>query len=145
MSDTEQVTISEAESTEELVDPKREAYCTGLEALAAFLRANTEVPLPEQAEFIQYIWQKERFVHLIKMLHGKLDKKYSEYYATVSKAFGPITFGYRISRESVCERKVIGVKKVEAREAYIVPAEPAHEEEVVSWECSPILASDEDE
>lgn len=57
---------------------------------------------------------------------------------TLSRLFGVEEAGVRIdfdfTRAQVCERKVVGVK--------VVPATivPEHEEEIVQWECLPLLA-----
>jgi hypothetical protein len=50
-----------------------------------------------------------------------------------------IRLEFSCAREEVCIRKVVGTKTVPAR---VVPerVEPEHEEEIVEWECKPILA-----
>ncbi len=122
---------------------KREEYCVGLESLAAFLRANPDFKLPDNKEFIEYSWDKNYMIELAHKL-GHCDKKYSEYYLTLSKSFGSIIYGARIARETVCERKVVGKKTLPGREAYMVPAEPEQEVDVVEWDCTPLLKATED-
>lgn len=121
---------------------KREEYCAGLEALAQFLRTRPELTLPSQTSFVEYTWHKETLIAFAKRL-GHADKEYNEYYAIVCKNFGPIKYGMQIARENVCERRVVGKKTVPFREAYLVQAEPEHEEDVVEWDCKPLLAEDE--
>ncbi len=43
-------------------------------------------------------------------------------------------------REQICERKVIGKKRVPEKH---IPAQviPEHEEEIVEWECRPVLSA----
>lgn len=118
---------------------EREAYCTGLEALASFLRENPEQMLPEQRTFHIYLWGKQDFATQMKKL-GTCKKIYTEYSMTVAKDFGPISYGFYISRDTVCERKVVGKKIVPFQEARLIPAEPEHEEDIVEWQCDSILA-----
>lgn len=138
-----QAEVKEGVSLIEKEQLQREEYCAGLEALAQFLRTNPQCKLPEQVNFIEYTWHKERVVEFAKTA-GHVEKDYGEYYVAVLKHFGPINYGVRISRENVCERVVVGTKTIPGREAYIVPAEPAHEEEIVKWECTPLLALGEE-
>lgn len=40
-----------------------------------------------------------------------------------------------IAHEKVCERVVVGTKKVAFQQAYFISAVPEHEEEIVEWKC----------
>lgn len=48
-------------------------------------------------------------------------------------------FKVNCKREQICERKVIGTRHVPEK---IIPAQviPAHSEDIVEWDCKPILA-----
>jgi hypothetical protein len=69
------------------------------------------------------------------------NKRFSDHYFEVSKWFGTIKIEFAVSRDAVCERKVVGTRTVEvpAREAY------TRTEDVVEWECKPLLASDNED
>ena len=129
---------------EEIAAKKREEYCAGLEALAQYLRTNPEVVLPDTKEFLNCLYDKTSFVQAVKSL-GHCEKEYTNWTVKVFKQFGPLKYGVYTSRETVCEKKVVGKKIVPFREAYLVQAEPEHEEDIVEWECHPILASDSTE
>lgn len=115
----------------------RAAYITGLRELASMLETHSELPLPSD-NFIRYCWSDEEFTPAVKAL-GSCNKEYSEYYATVSRMFGPIKYGVQISREKVCTRRVVGTKKEPERyiPGYTVPE---REVEIVEWDCHPLLA-----
>lgn len=115
----------------------RAAYTAGLRELATFLEQHPEAPLPSDT-LIVYLWGEESFKPAVKAL-GACEKKYSEYYVTVSRNFGPIKYGVQTSRETVCTKRVVGKKLVPER---LVPSyyEPEHEEEIVEWDCHPLLA-----
>ena len=131
-------TESIVNSAEDTVMRKRREYCEGLQALAQLLSEHPELDLPDQATFHIYVWGKGDFVDKLKKL-GACRKIYTEYSVTIAKEFGPISYGYYINRDAVCERKVVGKKAIPAREAYIVPAQAASEEDIVQWECGSVL------
>lgn len=115
----------------------RAAYTAGLRELATFLEQHPEAPLPTE-KMVVYQWGNESFLPAVKAL-GACKKKYSGYYATVSRMFGPIEYGVQISRENVCSKRVVGVRTEPERyvPGYTIPAS---EVEVVEWDCHPLLA-----
>lgn len=127
---------------EKLIADSREEYLTGLESLAQFLLSHPKLPLPPK-DFIDYIWSKDALVEFAKGLEHA-DKEYEDNYVTVSKSFGPIKYGRKIPREKVCESRVVGKKTVPFRDAYLIPATPEHEEDVIEWDCKPLLDTDEE-
>ena len=67
------------------------------------------------------------------------EKEYTEDYFSLIRSFGPHTLSYFTSRSAVCTAKVVGKKMVEARPSSYFPEVPAHEEDIIEWECSPLL------
>lgn len=116
-----------------------EALIQGLEELARFLRHSPDFPT-----ITSHLWasfwfsNKIDLVNATKLLHHT-KKEYNGGVFNVVRKFGPgnqVQIRLAIAREHVCEKKVVGVKKVEA---YTIAA---HEEEVVEWKCSePLLAA----
>jgi hypothetical protein len=50
---------------------------------------------------------------------------------------------FSVDREAVCQRKVVGTRTIPEQ---VIPSEyvaerviPAHEEEIVVWDCEPVL------
>ena len=123
-------------------DEHRLSYIAGLHQLAIVLEQNPKLSLPS-TEFFQYTWDKDKIQSFPRLIGGRVEKEYSDYEATVYKLFGPIKYGLRIARENVCERKVVGKRFVPATEAYMIPAQPAHEEDVIEWDCKPITTTTE--
>jgi hypothetical protein len=122
---------------------ERKAYLNGFKKMIEFLEDHPDLPISSSyCSFLSYQWDKDELTRLVKLL-GSCDKEYSEHYFTISKSFGPIKYGFQTSREKVCERIVIGKKIVPARPAQLIPEEPAHEEDIVKWECKSILEATE--
>lgn len=60
---------------------------------------------------------------------GKAEKNWSEGWLDIRKDFGCIELEFTISRESVCERKVVGFKDIPER---VIEAQ---RQEIIEWEC----------
>ncbi len=58
---------------------------------------------------------------------------------------GPIKLQWYTQRENVCTKRVVGTKIVPERyvEGTASYVEPEHEEEIVEWDCSSVLAPEE--
>ncbi len=117
---------------------ERESKIAGLRQLADFLESNPTAPMPYISDFSVYLYEKADLIGLTKGL-GKFDKKYSEWYLSLVKEFGPIKYQLHIGREQICEKKQVGVKKVPAQKRQIIKAQKAHEEPIYEWQCSSLL------
>ena len=114
----------------------------GLRQLAAFLDDN-----PELAEALGpptlYLWAaSEARFRANNALLGTFTKGSGGSYLNATKAFGPVTVESTIQQANICEKKVVGTRKV----MQYVPVDPnSHveyhnvevEEEVTEWVCPP--------
>ena len=71
---------------------------------------------------------------------GSIKKESSEVAQTVSRSFGKIKLSIHTSRAAVCERRVIGVEKVQVPDPTAPTVEV--EREIVEWVCAPILPAE---
>lgn len=122
---------------------KREDFVRDLRALADFYEQNLLVPVPtNEAQFNAWLHGDDAAEKLAEIARtiGPVEKHYFGQYFTLRKCFGAVQLDFNTLREQVCQRKVVGTKHVE--EEVI----PAHEEEIVEWDCSePILAKGKEE
>jgi len=128
---------------------ERKDYTDSLRKIADLFE-NNDIPLPHDAELFRLFTahNKQDAVKVIKAL-GHCKKEYDKAFQgsfELVKKIGSIEFRAVFSRESICERRVVGKKEVPAR---LIPARkeeyiPAHEEEVYEWHCfEPILGQEE--
>ena len=122
----------------------REQWLSGLEELVKLLRDKPELPLPETLYLYSYQCEhnnsdvKAKMATIAKAF-VPCEKEYSENDFLLVRSFGPHTLRYYSTRSVVCTAKVVGKKMVEARPSSYYPEVPAHEEDVIEWECSPLL------
>lgn len=136
----EQEQDAAAPSVKELA--ARAEYIAGLRALATWLEENPKVEIPF-GDFAVYATDtKENAAETLRAM-GKAKKIYSNSTFQLQKQFNSqVYISYCFLRETVCEKRVVGKKWVEDN---YVPATfvAAHEEEVVEWDCKPLLKEDE--
>ena len=115
----------------------RRAYADGLRAIAAWFETHPEVPLPDsQRVDVASLNTKEEAASVARAL-GACDKIYDGTLFRLERRFGGTTLRFLFWRDQVCERRVVSTKQVPARLV------PAHTEEIVEWDCHPLLASDQ--
>lgn len=124
-------------------------YANALRALAAFVESHPEVE-PPSVPFPDVYGVDIASFKLLALSHGvKKEKNYYEDrfylriyipYMNADNEERTLMIDYNGAREEVCKRVVTGTRRVEER---YVPGslEPAHEEDIVEWECAPILAT----
>ena len=113
-------------------------FADGLRAMADWYEAHPEVPPPLYPEFLHAsVETKEEAVTIAEALKP-CAKQYNGGLFELHRLFGPIRLKFLFWREVVCERHVVGVKDVP--EATV----PAHAEEIVEWDCHPLLKPDAD-
>lgn len=126
----------------------RDELVEGLRSLADFIEERgLELPIDspsvELSEWLydDYYGRKKRTArdkirHVAKII-GRAEKSF-DYRFDLTRKFGPfVSLEFSVSRETVCERRVIGKKTVPAQ----VHSSPERVEDVVEWICvDPILA-----
>ncbi len=131
----------------------REDVISGLRELADWLEANPNVP-------INILYGSASVVHTNAIGYGafggretmmalaRMPGKWRKVsYGPKDSAFrlvrdfgnGAVEYQVYVPRVQVCTKKVVGIKNVEEETV------PAHDEEVVEWECSPILVAVKEE
>ena len=70
---------------------------------------------------------------------GSCSKDFSKDVVAIARDFGGCTLRFVLWRSAVCERRVVGTREVPER------VTPAHVEEIIEWDCHPILAAEEPE
>jgi len=113
-------------------------YAEGLRNLAGWIEAHPSIPLPEPMLSVWSANTKDDAVACLRAL-GNAKKQYEEQLFYISGEFGPLTLRFVFERNAVCTRKVVGTKRVEA------VFHPAHEEEIVEWDCEESLLRPESE
>lgn len=145
------------------IDP-REAYCAGLEQLAAILRANPDVPLPTTGgKYSPVNWlvfnygdrnedfgvQKATAARIARALPGTVHKQELGELFRFDAQLGGLHVQVIVDRAAVCERIVTGhevvTKKVPdpaalAALAAVPQVEVTETVETVEWVCAPLLA-----
>lgn len=77
-----------------------------------------------------FVHDRQQFLKIAQE-HGYVEKDFTESFAILSiKLADDFEVSFSIYREAVCERKVVG-KRIED-----------HEEDIVEWECHPLLKGD---
>jgi hypothetical protein len=141
---SEQETYEQAELRRQA--EARAAWIQGLRDIADLFESKTEIPLPYNQWYNVWISSnddtKEKMATIAKAL-APCKKEYEGTDFSISRQFGPHHLSFNTSRDNVCERVVTGKQMVEARPSVYYPEVPAHEEDVVEWVCSPLLAASE--
>ncbi len=110
-------------------------YAHSLRLLASFYDRHPDLPCPGANFSVYPSGGRAKAVEIARDL-GDVKKLYEDFLFTLKKTIGLISLNFKFSRQEVCERKVIGKKHVEA-----VTYEE-HEEDIVEWECHPLLKVD---
>jgi hypothetical protein len=99
------------------------------EALKTLEDLDIEGEINSAGELVYWTSDRQEAKRVIKDLGGKWTKEYSAFCVIFTQKLAFTTFKLYVSRSSVCERVVTGKR--------LVPEQilPAHEEEIVEWEC----------
>lgn len=116
------------------MDQSRSKYVEGLRSLADFLAEHPDVPTPNDC--LGVVTDKAGAVAWARA-YPKVEKDWlSNYLILRGMEFGGLHVEVYTERQAVCRRIVKGTRQVPER---IVPA---HEEDIVEWECDePLLAA----
>lgn len=110
----------------------------GLRQLADFLEATPDALL-DFAPTIAFYGATPEAIRALARSGGKFDKQYVGGILEVSRSFeGGVKYEMNISREQVCTARVVGTREVERTD----PNAPkiTVTEDVVEWDCEPLLA-----
>lgn len=111
-----------------------------------FLEANPDLPLPYDVEFfgghIFLRHEEEDQQKQVLACLGSFKKEYDDdTFIAVKQVPDGNLLKFRFDRAKVCRRVVVGTKHIPE---VTIPARPAetiaaHDEEIVEWDCSPIV------
>jgi hypothetical protein len=133
--------------SEDLMLSEVQQFVKGLREMADFYEKYQGTPLPPT--FLRYlgIYGSASPAQLVQIAKAqgavKTEKEYSGDLFTLRKLFsGGLGLTFTLGREQVCTKRVTGTREVPET---IVPAQvvAAHTEEVVEWDCHPLLAPPE--
>lgn len=130
----------------------------GLEQLAAMLREHPELAEGLRSDpfegLLAYVGHLDDPIAMMGAFaragashRAKVTKNYNDRWGAVDITFGPVGLHVYADRDQVCERVVVGTetvtKKVKdpAKLAEVPEVEITEEQEIVRWECKPLLAS----
>jgi|SRR5215469_6219335 len=117
---------------------------SSLRQLADWYEAHPELPVPyelEQPMFVFLYHLDAEQVRKVLREIGEFKKVYAEPSPDdfdAHKSIGNLTLRFHARRETVCKPRVVGKRTIERQ---VIPERviEAHEEEVVEWDCEPIL------
>jgi hypothetical protein len=117
---------------------ERQDFIDGLRELANIYEQKPWLEVPYQSTMWIFTQDAPTFIQQIAAF-GSGAKKYSgediEFIPNVL-----LDLKVNCKREQICERKVVG-KKLVPEQYHPAHTTPAHEEEIVEWECRPVLAA----
>jgi len=115
-----------------------EEFTTGLRAMADWYEAHPEAPVPHDVTIRVSCKDTKEEVARVARLLGSAEKEFGASTFSLIKKFGPLGLAFLFWRATVCERRVVGTRTIPA-----VAAQPEREEEIVEWDCHPLLAEEE--
>lgn len=108
-------------------------YATALRAVADFFDTHPDCPVPTDPSISCSVSDtKEEAVRLARLLMP-CDKEWGPMLFSLIKNVGGIPLKFLFWRSAVCTRRVVGTREIPRREV------EAHTEEIVEWDCEPIL------
>lgn len=119
-------------------------YACGLRELADWIEAHPEVQLPEASVAVYAEDRKEIAAKIMRAL-SPCEKDYDGDMFHLKRKFGPIELRFVFLRDAVCTPRVVGKRMVKEHIRPGIPERviPAHEENVVEWDCEPTLGETE--
>lgn len=122
-------------------------FVKSLRLLADWYEQHPELPLPYELGNPMFVFlygkTEDRVKEILREI-GSFEKVFDEPSKgdfSAVKTIGEFKLKFHTSREMVCTPRVVGTRLVERE---VIPAQPkrvieAHEEEIVEWDCHPIL------
>ena len=116
-------------------------YANSLRQVADFYDSVSEdFPVPDGGLTKSYYFSSggtKELVRKIALGLGECQKDYTGNMFALIKDFNGLVLAFTFSRDTVCEKKVVGFKECEG---YTVPP---YKEEILEWECKSILSQEE--
>lgn len=115
-------------------------YAQCLRRIAVVYEDNPDIKQPYEgvdSPWWIFTWNAEDFARTV-LAFGKGNKRFGNDELLFIPDVG-LQLQMRCQRDQVCDRKVVGTRHVPEK---VIPAQviPAHEEDIVEWDCKPILA-----
>lgn len=128
-------TEAQQQTAEQSVEAERRAaFVRGLRELAECLERTPEIPVPYGTLLNCFVGSREHVAQIART--GPWQKRYVDTWFTLTRDFaGGVRLDVNVERVQVCERVVVGTETV--------PAQPAHEVEIVEWRCADSLLAPE--
>lgn len=115
-------------------EKRRSAFVRGLRELADAMEQNHAIPVPWGTQVNTFVDTREEAATVARA--GSWRKVYAGDWFSLRREFsGEVVLDVNIQRAQVCERVVVGTETV--------PAQPAHEVEIVEWRCADSLLAPE--
>lgn len=110
-------------------------YATSLRAIADWYETHPEIAVPPESINVGAVHTKDD-ARLVARAFGACRKEYDSTMFVLSRVFGAVNLRFLFWRSEVCTRRVIGTQPVAERVI------PAHTEEIVEWDCDPLLTEE---
>lgn len=123
----------------------RDKLVEGLREFANFIEEHgLELPIrSNKVKMTQWLYDSQEYVgseytttvtakekaRRAALVMGNVEKTWGSYALDLKKGFGPVTLEFSISKENICEKKVVGFKD------HPETTVEAYREELVEWEC----------
>lgn len=109
-------------------------FAAGLRAIADWYDAHPEAPQPADIS-VQLFGEgaRELAPDLVRAL-SPCEKEHDVVWVTLRRDFLGLSLAFHLWREAVCEKRVVG--RVTKKALFV----PEHEEDIVEWDCHPLLA-----
>lgn len=108
-------------------------FAAALRQIADWYEAHPDVPTASYVDVVSVKDSREEADRLARAL-GSAKKDFSGNVFILARDFGGVSLRFLFWRAAVCTRRVIGSRSIPAQ-----PATPEREEEIVVWDCGPIL------
>ena len=124
---------------------ERSQYIKGLRDTADFLAAHPTLPVPEETQLSIYQFEEAETLSLARKVArqlGSFEKEESGGYLVLIKRFGPVGLRFVLSRADICQRIVVGTRKVKRIITTPNTKTETVEEAIVEWKCPSLLSED---
>lgn len=110
-------------------------YADGLRQVAAWYDAHPDAPMSSGEIFVADHTFDLKMARWVVRMFGTAEKEWLPSSLIIKHRFGAVTLSFAFSRSAVCTQHVVGTRVVPAR-----PATPESVEDVIEWQCDPVLA-----